>query len=230
MSLAAGLASELRARNASAAQQQISAAQQQIDPPNPLNDDGRRLVRHTIQYFLVPVWLAAGVADWWCHKRSRIEATTGAKESLMHLLLLAEAAFPAVLGLFLEINSLLLSVMIAAFFAHEATVMWDVDYAIKRRDVSPLEQHVHSFLELVPLGVLMLLSLLHWPQFKALAGLQVPSPSTIRRKREPLGAAYVSADPLAMAVFGLLPYGEELWRDWRASRANRPPARRIAAR
>jgi hypothetical protein len=146
----------------------------------------------------------------------------------MHLLLLAEAAFPAVLGLFLEINPLLLSLMIAAFFAHEATVMWDVDYAIRRRDVSPLEQHVHSFLELVPLGVLVLLSLLHWSQFKALVGLQVPSPSTIRRKREPLGAVYVTADLVAMAVFGLLPYGEELWRDWRASGANRPACRTAA--
>lgn len=224
VSLAAGLASELRARNSR------SAARELIDPPSPLNGDGRRLLRGTIQYCLVPVWLAAGVADWWCHKRSRIEATSGAPESLMHLLLLAEAAVPAVLGLFLEINPLLLSGMIAAFFVHEATVMWDVDYAIKRRDVSPLEQHVHSFLELVPLAALMLLSLLHWPQFKALLGLGVAPPSVIRPKHEPLRNGYIVADLAAMAVFGLLPYGEELWRDWRASRANRRLARRIVAR
>ena len=80
VSLAAGLASELRARNARAGKEQIDP------PPGPLKEDGRRLIRRTIQYFLVPVWLAAGVADWWCHKRSRIEGTTGMKESLMHLL------------------------------------------------------------------------------------------------------------------------------------------------
>lgn len=224
VSLAIGLASELRARKAS------PAVREQVAPASPPNQGGRRLLRGAIQYFLVPMWLAAGVADWWCHKRSRIEATTGARESLMHLLLLAEAAVPAVIGLFLEINPLLLSAMIAAFFAHEATVMWDVDYAIKRRDVSPLEQHVHSFLELVPLSALMLLSLLHWPQFKALVGLDVPPPSTIRGKHEPLGRVYVIADLAAMAAFGLLPYAEELLRGLRASRADRPPGRNIAAR
>lgn len=221
VSAAAGLARELRARKAAKCN----------EPPSPLDGEARGLIRGTIQYFLVPIWLAAGVADWWCHKRSRIEATTGTPESLMHLLLLGEAAVPAVLGLFLEINPLLLSGMIAAFFVHEATVMWDVDYAIKRRDVSPVEQHVHSVLELAPLGTLILLSLLHWPQLKALLGLAKAPPSRIRRKREPLGGAYVAADLAAMAAFGLLPYAEELWRDWRRpERPGREAGRRLARR
>jgi hypothetical protein len=146
----------------------------------------------------------------------------------MHLLLLGEAAVPAVLGLFLEINPLLLSLMIAAFFVHEATVIWDVDYATKRRDLSPVEQHVHSFLELVPLGTLMLLSLLYWPQFKALLGLAAAPPSMIRRKREPLGRTYVTTDLIAMAAFGLLPYVEELWRGLRVGRPESRFDRRIA--
>jgi hypothetical protein len=221
VSAAAGLASEWRART----------AQEHIETPSPLNEEAHGLIRGMIQYFLVPIWLAGGVADWWCHKRSRIEATTGTRESLMHLLLLAEAAAPAVLGLFLEINPLLLSGMIAAFFVHEATVMWDVDYAVRRRDVSPVEQHVHSVLELAPLGTLMLLSLLHWPQFKALLGLTTVPPSKMRRKREPLGGAYVFANLMAMAACGLLPYIEELRRDRRAAgRPERDLGRRIAAR
>jgi hypothetical protein len=91
VSLAAGLANEVRARK----------APRHAELPSPLNEEARGLIRGTIQYFLVPIWLGAGVADWWCHKRSRIEATTGVRESLMHLLLLGEAAIPAVLGLFL---------------------------------------------------------------------------------------------------------------------------------
>ena len=219
VSVAAGVAHELRARNAT------RLGPHGADPPAPIHREARALIRGTIQYFLVPLWLAAGVADWWCHKRSRIETTAGTKESLIHLLLLGEAAVPALLGLFLEINPLLLSTMIALFFVHEATVMWDVDYAIRRREVTPLEQHVHSVLELAPLGVLMLLSLLHWPQFKALLGLETVAPSTIRRKREPLGVAYVIADLAAMATLGLLPYVEELRRDLRARRSGRLPDR-----
>jgi hypothetical protein len=221
VSAAAGVAHELRARNA------VPAEQRRNDPVGPFNQEARSLIRGTIQYFIVPVWLAAGLADWWCHKRSRIEATAGTRESLLHLLLLGEAAVPAVLGLFLEITPLLLSAMAAAFFVHEATVMWDVDYAIRRREVTPLEQHVHSVLELAPLGALMLLSLLHWPQFKAVLGLETVAPSTIRLKREPLGRAYVIADLAAMAVFGLLPYVEELRRDLRTRRSDRLPDRRI---
>jgi len=41
-------------------------------------------------YFLVPLWLVAGVADWFCHCASHIESTTGVKESLLHLLMFAE--------------------------------------------------------------------------------------------------------------------------------------------
>jgi hypothetical protein len=224
ISAAAGIAHELRARNA------VPVKQPGNDSAGPVDPEGRGLIRGTIQYFLVPVWLAAGIADWWCHKRSRIETTAGTKESLIHLLLLGEAAVPAVLGLFLEINPLLLSAMIALFFAHDATVIWDVDYAMRRREVTPLEQHVHSVLELAPLGALMLLSLLHWPQFKAVLGLATVAPSTIRLKREPLSRAYIVADLAAMGLLGLLPYVEELRRDLRTRRSDRLPDRPIARR
>jgi hypothetical protein len=57
-----------------------------------------------------------------------------------------EFAIPILMCLFFEINALTFAVMIVAFLAHEATALWDVSYAIKHRYVSPLEQHVHSFL------------------------------------------------------------------------------------
>lgn len=222
LSMAAGLASELRARRV------VVVQPQRDERPAPPEHAASPLIRHAIQYFLVPIWSAAGLADWWCHKRSAIESTTGSRETIMHLLMLGEAAVPVLLGLLLEINPLLLSAMIAAFFLHEATAMWDVDYAVTQRDVSPLEQHVHSFLELVPLAAVMLVSLLHWPQFKALSGLEVAAPSTLRLKRKPLAGAYIVGALAAMVAFGVLPYSEELWRDWRARWADRQPGR-IAA-
>ena len=33
-----------------------------------------------LMYFVIPVWLAAGIADWFCHRRSNISTTSGAKE------------------------------------------------------------------------------------------------------------------------------------------------------
>ena len=49
--------------------------------------------------------------------------------------------------------------------------MWDLAYAITRRYVDPLEQHVHSFLELLPLMGVSFVTILYWDQFLALFGL-----------------------------------------------------------
>jgi len=45
-------------------------------------------------YFVLPLWLAAGFADYLCHRASHIEATSGPKESALHLLQFAEMAIP----------------------------------------------------------------------------------------------------------------------------------------
>lgn len=117
--------------------------------------------------------------------------------------------------------------MIAAFFTHEATALWDVSYAIERRYVSPLEQHVHSFLEMIPLMAGSFVAVLHWPQLLALFGLGTePARFAISWKPEPLPITYVAAVLGAALLFELLPYLEELWRAWRAKAcaARRPTA------
>jgi hypothetical protein len=53
------------------------------------------------------------------------------------------------LALFFDINALVTAVMIIAFFVHEATALSDVGYATATRVVAPVEQHVHSFLEMI---------------------------------------------------------------------------------
>jgi hypothetical protein len=40
--------------------------------------------RRALQWFVMPVWLGAGVADWWCHRRTDIEHTAGTGESVIH--------------------------------------------------------------------------------------------------------------------------------------------------
>jgi hypothetical protein len=39
-----------------------------------------------LMYFILPIWLAAGFADYLCHRASSIDTTSGWKESLLHLL------------------------------------------------------------------------------------------------------------------------------------------------
>jgi hypothetical protein len=174
------------------------------------------VTRRFIMYFIVPLWHAAGLSDWLCHRRTAIEHTTGAKESLIHLLMLAEMGVPVLACLFLEINAPVLALMIAAFFAHEATALWDVSYAVTRRRVTPIEQHVHSFLEMLPLMAASFIAVLHWPKFLELLGLAGKRDMTIRLKREPLPTGYIIVALGAVVLLEVVPYLEELRRAWRA--------------
>ena len=171
-------------------------------------------------YFIMPVWFIAGFADYLCHRAADIAHTTGPRESLLHLLMFGEIAIPLLMCLFLEINALVFAVMIAAFIAHEATALWDVSYAIDKRYVSPVEQHVHSFLEMIPLMAGSFIAVLHWPQFIALFGFGSEAPRfAIEWKSEPLPVVYIFAVLGAALLLELLPYLEELWRGLRATKA-----------
>jgi hypothetical protein len=141
----------------------------------------------------------------------------------------AEIGVPLLAALFLEIDALVIAMMIAAFFLHEATAIWDVSYASKARLVSPLEQHVHSFLERIPLMALLLVVTRHFGQATALLGFgEEPPRFDLAWKAEPLPTAYVVSVLLLALVFDLLPFVEELARGLRANggRLTPEPARR----
>lgn len=179
-----------------------------------------------LMYFVLPLWFAAGVADWLCHRATHIETTTGAKESLLHLLMFAEIGAPLLAAIFLEVNALVIAVMILAFLLHEATALWDVRYALTAREVSPIEQHVHSFLEMIPLMAILLVVSRHWGQFLALFGLgDELARFDLAWKREPLPTAYIVVVMSVALVFDLVPYLEELRRGLAAAQGRLvPPA------
>lgn len=178
-----------------------------------MDSDAAQIV---LMYFVLPVWLAAGFADYLCHRASCIATTSGWKESLLHLLQLGEMAIPTLAAIFLEINALIIAIMIVCLIAHEATAIWDVSYAYGRREVTPTEQHIHSFLEMLPLTGLLIVVTIHWGQFLALLGLGAEAADwTLRLKEPPLPWLYVGVILALVALFDILPYLEELWRGLR---------------
>jgi hypothetical protein len=173
------------------------------------------ILRGMLLYFILPLWLAAGFADYLCHRASHIETTSGWKESALHLLQFTEVGVPLLAALALEINTGLILLMIICLVLHEATAMWDVRYANSTREVMPIEQHVHSVLEMLPLTALLMVVALNWPAFLGLFAL-APAEFAPRLKGESLPWTYIVAVLGATLLFEVLPYLEELWRGLRA--------------
>jgi hypothetical protein len=175
------------------------------------------VTRSVLMYFVLPLWLVAGFADYLCHRASRIATTSGPKESLIHLLMLGEIAVAVTAAMALTINAAVILLMIAMWAAHEATALWDVTFAHHRREVTPIEQWVHSYLGVLPLLSLVLVVVLNWSQFLALFGMGPQPPSfDIAWKEPPLPWGYVAPVIGATLLFEVLPYLEELGRGVRA--------------
>lgn len=176
------------------------------------------VLRALLMYVLLPLWLAAGFADYLCHRASHIEQTSGWKESLLHLLQFGEMALPVLAALLLEINSGVILLMIVCLVLHQATAMWDVSYANETREVKPIEQHVHSVLEMVPLTGLLMVAALHWDAVRGLFG-SGPASFALTWKRDPLPVTYIVTMLGLVLLFEVLPYVEELLRGVRARRS-----------
>ena len=170
-----------------------------------------------VAYLLIPLWLAAGFADYLCHRFTDIERTAGWKESVFHLVMFVEAGVPGLASLVFQANALILLSLLIGFVLHEVTALWDVSFAVKRRYVSPFEQMVHSFLELIPLAILLLLAADNPDQALTLVGAGDAAVDFSLRLRDPqLPAPYLIALAIAVVVVELLPYTEELVRGLRA--------------
>jgi hypothetical protein len=177
-----------------------------------------------LMYFILPVWLAAGFADYLCHRAASIQTTSGPKESLLHLAQFGEMAVPTLAAIFLEINALVFAVMLVSLVLHHLTAMWDVSYAYGMREVRPIEQHIHSVLEILPLAALLLIVALHPSQFLSLFGVGADSAEfSIRLKDPPLPWLYVSTMLTLVFLFEVLPYVEELVRGLRVKRQKLGP-------
>jgi hypothetical protein len=172
-----------------------------------------------LMFAVLPLWVAAGLADWWCHRRTSIESTSGMRESVFHLVLFAQMGIAGLAAMLLQVNLALLVLLAALFLVHELTTWLELRFVLPRREVGAAEQMVHSFMELLPLAALFLL-----------ASLAIGEPDwSLRLKDKPLPPAYLLAACAAIAVFNLAPLLEEAWRCWRAGAAAGGPARGAVA-
>ena len=169
------------------------------------------LLRLALMYLIFPLWLLAGFADYFCHRASQIEATSGLKESLLHVAGFGEVALPVFAALFLQVNTLILGVMFIGVLLHEAMIIWDVSYAARTRHISPLEQHIHALLELLP----WVISPDHPPSLGRGERSDAAGNFVIAWKQPPLDAGYLIGVALAVLVLGIGPYAEEFVRCYR---------------
>jgi hypothetical protein len=163
-------------------------------------------------FVVLPAWLGPGLLDWWCHRRTHIEepGNGGTTESLVHSAMFAEAGLPLLLAAAFEVKPFLIMLMTGAAASHEVTAMLDVRLALKsRRHVSQWEQHIHSFLEVMPFWIVPLMVLLNEP---------VTNQWSLTPRRSVLSKRDLAVVAGGVTIAGVLPYVEELVRCLRRAR------------
>jgi hypothetical protein len=189
--------------------------------------DAHRAMQSVTLYAIIPLWIVPAFVDYLFHRKTCIEKTSGTHESLIHALQMSSAGVPTLMALLLEIDASVIAAMIGAAVLHEALVIWDIAYAEPLRRPGPNEQHMHSFLEVVPIMALSAALSLHPRQTAALFGRGEEAPRwRLRWKRPALSRRYLAAILSLVAAFGVGPYAEELVRCYRTDRTfapHRPP-------
>lgn len=180
-------------------------------------------LRRYLLYVLIPLWFVPGLADWWWHRQTKIEETSGTHESLTHAIMMTVVGVPLLAALLLEINALVLTMMIAGYVVHEGVTYWDVNYAKDLRELPTIEQHTHSFLEMLPFMSASMAICLNPRQFAAIFGRgDEPARWTLEPKKPPLTKRYVLGILASVFAFVILPYGEEFVRCYRHDRTLKP--------
>lgn len=162
-----------------------------------------------IAYGFYPAWLIAGGIDYWCHRHSSIERTSGVVESLYHVAQLVTIAI-IVFGIALFAGSMtVFAIVIAAGIAHTVLSYLDVRFTEKLRYISPLEQHVHAVLDVVPLVAIALWILVE--------GSGVAGDWRVRLRDPMLETWQIVALLASVFIVAGGPVLEELWRTARAA-------------
>ena len=172
-----------------------------------------QVTKNYLLYAIIPTWLIAGFVDYLFHRKTKIETTSGTRESLIHILMMTEMGIPLFISLLFEINAAVLSISFILLLFHQLTAFWDLHYTATRRKIMPLEQMTHSFLEMLPFTSFSFIACLHWDQFLPLLGKSTKSKAfTLQPKKNGVGLKYLLAITAGIIVLGIIPYTEEILR------------------
>ena len=110
------------------------------------------------------LWLVAGLGDFLCHRRTDLPHTSGVAESASHLVQLALLALAIAAALAFEMGRAIALLLCVLVVVHAAVGYWDTRVAFERhRVITPLEQHIHSVLDMAPWISLAWLLATTWP-------------------------------------------------------------------
>ena len=172
-----------------------------------------QLLINLILYGLLPLWGISGLADWFCHRASNIENTSGLKESLIHSLMGIQMGIPIVLCLLFYVNVGILFICILAWLAHELVAHWDVKYTSPIRNITIWEMHAHNYLSTLPLFLLMLIMVINWEIVIKLFTFDWSGQFEFRRIEKAHGSStYLSSYLTFMTFVCVFPYIEENFR------------------
>ena len=163
----------------------------------------------TLWSWLYLLWLGAGGLDFWLHRRSFIELTSGWRESWLHLLQIALLGAGVILWLSVPPSLALCLGLSVLVVVHAGVGYWDTRTAFPRRTIIPLEQHVHSIMDIAPW---VALGATCWPMVSGTAHAASSTP-------RPLGTWLFALLP--GLLLGMLPAVFELHRCLRTARLQR---------
>lgn len=180
--------------------------------------------RDLLMYGVLPLWVLGGLAEGWCHRRTHFNTPARGRETLYHLTLLAQMGIGGLAALWLEINLATLVLLLGLFLLHEATRWLDMGHTRGTRELQDGERMAYSFLELLPLFIVLCLIALFGSQA---GGWMDASAWQLRWKDDPLPPGYVLTLCTVIGLAHIVPRLEDAVRHWRS---NRPPTPHTPAR
>lgn len=174
------------------------------------------LLRGLLLYLVLPAWVLFGFLDYLCHRKARIEHTTGLRECILHIVMGLQISLPILLALVLEINVLVLLVSLGILIFHEVVAHMDVKTAYGNRTISAWEMHAHSFLEVIPFISFGLVAVLKWPVFVKMITFDWAGEFYIAPKVNPISGTFIVGYMVFTLFVGMIPYVEEFLRCYKA--------------
>lgn len=171
------------------------------------------LVLGLILYVLLPLWGLSGFVDWCCHRATKIEHTSGLRESTIHAVMGIQVGIPILLSLLCDMNVLVYLLCFAALVTHELVAHHDVSSTMNVREISIWETHAHNYLATVPFYLFALITVRNPDTAWRSITLDWSGQLAFVKLQEPIGGGRYLPWYLAfMALFCIIPYAEEWLR------------------